>query len=140
MLVLVIILFAALFLLAYVDQQRSRFNTLEIGGQSFTLEVANTQASRELGLGERASLPYNRGMLFVFARSASECFWMKDMHFPLDMVWANASKQIIYIKSNVSPNTYPASFCPSKPALYVIELNAGVAANTGMRVGETLDF
>jgi uncharacterized membrane protein (UPF0127 family) len=140
LLLLATALFAVLFLIAYIDQQRTQFDTLQVGEQHFTLEVADTQASRELGLGKRASLPHDHGMLFVFAKSAPECFWMKDMHFPLDIIWANVNKQVTYIEPNVSPATYPESFCPSKPALYVIELNAGVAANAGMRVGETLDF
>jgi uncharacterized membrane protein (UPF0127 family) len=65
---------------------------------------------------------------------------MKDMHFSIDIIWINKNKQVVYIKHNVSPSTYPDSFCPTQPVAYVIELNAGMTDNTGMRVGETLDF
>jgi uncharacterized protein len=139
-LVVAIILLFGVVVYQQIAHQRSSGTTLYIGGRSYSLEVANTNQERELGLGKRASMPANQGMLFVFGQSTPECFWMKDMHFSLDMIWLSADKQIVHIEQNVSPNTYPQTFCPNEPAKYVIELNAGTAATTDMQAGETLDF
>jgi uncharacterized protein len=113
---------------------------LRSGARRYTLQIATTPVQQHLGLGDRASLPRDEGMLFVFDRPGTQCFWMKDMHFPLDMIWLSGNKRIGYIKANISPATYPHVFCPSVPAQYVIELNAGQAAQAGMHTGEVLEF
>jgi uncharacterized membrane protein (UPF0127 family) len=113
---------------------------LDFRGQQRTLLVAQTSQQLETGLGGRASLPLNEGMLFIFDTPAVQCFWMKDMHFPLDIIWLNASKEVIYIQPDVSPNTYPQSFCPPFPAQYVIELNNGQVRTLGLVVGNRLEF
>lgn len=121
--------------------KHSTMRTLQVDGHKFSLEVADTTQEQTQGLGDRASLPANQGMLFVFSGTPQvQCFWMKDMEFPLDIVWLGSNKQVVHIEQNVSPDTYPRSFCPSDPAEYVIELNAGTVASTGIRDGQTLNF
>jgi len=101
--------------------------------------VADTNASREKGLGDRAGLAQNAGMLFVFPAAGRQCFWMKDMHFSLDMIWTDQSKRVVRVVPELSPSTYPNAYCADN-AQYVIELNAGQAARAGVRVGEVLNF
>lgn len=102
------------------------------------LEKATTEPARIQGLSDRLSMPQNQGMLFVFDESGSQCMWMKDMHFGLDMVWLNENKEIVKITQNVTPDTYPNSFCSKSPAKYVIELNSGLAQKSGLRLGQKL--
>jgi uncharacterized membrane protein (UPF0127 family) len=114
--------------------------TLTVNGHKFSLEVAKTPAQRTRGLGNRVSLPQDHGMIFVFSKPAVECFWMKDTHFPLDMIWIDSNKNVIQLIQNVSPSTYPETFCPDQPAKYVIELNAGTARSVGIHEDQTLSF
>lgn len=107
-------------------------------GQGYVLAEASTTKELADGLGGYSSLPIHEGMLFDFPQSAVQCFWMKDMHFALDMIWLNASKNVVFLKENVSPDTYPEAFCPPEPAKYVIELNAGQAKTASIHIGETL--
>jgi uncharacterized membrane protein (UPF0127 family) len=102
--------------------------------------MVTTAAAQEKGLSGRASLAPDSGMLFVFQNEAQRCFWMKDMQFPLDIIWVNKDKRVVYIQPELSPSTYPDSFCPKPPAQYVIELNAGQATQASIRIGETLTF
>lgn len=104
------------------------------------LELATTPQAHTQGLSGRASLPPDRAMLFVFGLQDRHCFWMKDMRFPLDIVWLNQDKQVVHIETDVRPETYPQTFCPSDEALYVLELNAGKAAAGNIVVGDTLRF
>jgi uncharacterized membrane protein (UPF0127 family) len=113
---------------------------LTAGSHKYNLQVVKTVAAQEKGLGGRSNMPLEDGMLFVFQNETTRCFWMKDMHFPLDIIWTNKAHKVVYIQPELAPNTYPRSFCPSQPARYVIELNAGEAARSGIRVGETLTF
>lgn len=92
------------------------------------VEVADTEASRERGLSGHAPLNDSEGMLFVFDTDARWGIWMKDMSFPLDIVWADAGGRIVHIERDVSPDTYPRIFAPPVPARYVVELPAGSVA------------
>ncbi len=114
--------------------------TLTFGGHTYTLELATTTKQQEHGLSDRRSMPRDHGMLFVYQQEKKECFWMKDMHFPLDMIWLDADHKVIYIANNVSPDTYPDTICPGDPAEFVIELNAGQAAEAGILQDSVLQF
>lgn len=114
--------------------------TLDAGSSTYRLSVANSAAAQQKGLGGRRSLPLNQGMLFSFSGSAQRCFWMKDMEFPLDIIWVSANKQVVYIQPDALPSSYPETFCPVEPAKYVIELNSGQAKLNHIHVGQALGF
>ena len=118
----------------------NRPDQLDANGHKYYLLVAKTTAAQAKGLGDRASMPANQGMLFVFSGEAPRCFWMKDMHFSLDMIWLNHTKTVVAMQNNVSPATYPHIFCPDQPAEYVIELLAGQAKAAGVKQGQQLSF
>jgi uncharacterized membrane protein (UPF0127 family) len=112
--------------------------TLELNNRTYHLESATTTAEREKGLGGRRSMADDHGMVFVFGTDSRQCFWMKDTHFALDMIWVSSAKKIAAIEKNVVPGTYPTVFCHT--GRYVIELNAGVAASNKISVGQELNF
>lgn len=114
--------------------------TVTIGTTTFAVEVADTEAARELGLGGRDSLAAGHGMLFVFDQPGNWGFWMKDTRFALDMVWARQDGTVISVARDVEPSTYLEIFYPATPdAAYVLEVNAGAAAAVApgmtMRIG-----
>jgi uncharacterized membrane protein (UPF0127 family) len=113
---------------------------LQSGGRRYMLSLASTQREQQLGLGGRKLLPQDQGMLFIFGQPSVQCFWMKDMHFPIDMIWVSASRRVEYIKANVSPSSYPNTFCPNAQAKYVIELNAGQAKQAHLHPRQPLSF
>lgn len=113
---------------------------LVIGNSSFRYDLADTEAEREKGLSRRESLNQHEAMLFEFETDGPQCMWMKDMRFSLDIVWLDTSKTVVSIKENISPDTYPQSFCANKPARYVVELNAGAVGRLGLQVGQTVNF
>jgi uncharacterized membrane protein (UPF0127 family) len=111
-----------------------------IDGENIHVAIADTPALQELGLGNRNGLPDGEGMLFVFATDSKEAFWMKDMHFSIDMIWISADHRIVYMAQNVSPDTYPENFVPTAPARYVLELPAGYAQTRRFVIGDTVQF
>lgn len=92
------------------------------------------------GLSGRESLSQDMGMLFTFENPGKHCFWMKDMQFPIDIIWVNEAKKVISVQENVQPDTYPDSFCPSEPAKYVIEVNSGLSRRAYLSPGSQLQF
>lgn len=109
-------------------------------GNCIRLGRATTPADREKGLSGRAFMPQDEGLLFVFEPPQEACLWMKDMHFSLDMIWLDSSKTITHIEENVSPASYPKSYCGSGMTAYVIEINAGMVTAARLHVGDKLSL
>ena len=121
---------------------RSRLNspmqTVTIGSTKIAVDVADTETLRNQGLSGSSDLPGGTGMLFVFDTDGLWSFWMKDMLFPLDIIWADAQGRIVGIAHSVSPDTYPQSFTPGEPARYALEVPAGFAKAHGIAEGDVL--
>lgn len=114
--------------------------TIHANGRNVLAEVAREEQDKVQGLSDRNCLDEGKGMLFVYDATGDYCFWMKDMHFPIDMIWLDDDKKIVTIHANVEPGTYPKSFCPDKPAQYILELNSGAAKASEWVIGTKLDF
>jgi uncharacterized membrane protein (UPF0127 family) len=115
----------------------SNIPTLKVNGTTIKLLVADTPESRELGLGGRASLPDDEAMIFVFDVPGRYEFWMKDMKFPLDMVWLDKNFKVVHIESNISPSSYPdQTFMPESDSQYVIEANSFFAQKNNLKIGD----
>ncbi|MBA3758466.1 DUF192 domain-containing protein [Candidatus Saccharibacteria bacterium] len=111
-----------------------------IGSGYFNFELANSPTERNQGLSGRQPLKSTEGMIFAFDEPGQSCFWMKDMKFNLDILWFDENKKLIYEKHDVSPDTYPESFCSDIPAKYVVEVTAGVATKNQIKLGDKLDI
>jgi uncharacterized membrane protein (UPF0127 family) len=101
------------------------------------VEVVDTVASRELGLSGRKQMGDDEGMLFIFDAPGRYGFWMKDMNFPLDIIWINQNGIVVDIERNVTPETYnqKKTYINQSEASYVLEINAGMAAKFGLYLG-----
>ena len=110
--------------------------TMPIGNQTFTLEVADTDEKREIGLMSRDSMPASHGMIFVFPREEPRGFWMKDTRIPLDIIYIAADRRVASIHQM---NPFDLTRVNSAgPAMYAIELNADTAKKLGVKPGDRL--
>jgi len=111
-------------------------------GRIISLEVARTPEQLAQGLMFRASMPADAGMVFLFEKAGPQAFWMKNCHFPLDMVFMLADGTVTALLENVPPCAHDP--CPSYPAGAdadtVLELNAGIARASGVSVGKKVTF
>lgn len=114
--------------------------TLHGRGQAYHLEIAASPTAQARGLGNRLSMPAHHGMLFLNLYPARQCFWMKDMYFPLDIIWLSGTKRVVQVRSSLPPDSFPEHFCAPGLAQYVIELHAGEAARAGIAPGTQLQF
>lgn len=117
-----------------------------VGTASFKVELAITQDQRTQGLSGRTTLAPRSGMLFVFDEEALYSFWMKEMRFPLDVVWIDARCTVVDIL-RMAPPPAPgqgldelAIYNPDAPALYVLEVNGGETGAVGVRLGDRVEF
>lgn len=120
--------------------------TISIGKHVFSIELAQTGDTRQLGLGNRKNIADNAGMLFVFPQSDRHSIWMKDMLFPLDIIWLTPAETgegaltVVDMRTEVLPSTYPEVFLPKENALYVLELSSGSVREAGIGLGSILTF
>lgn len=116
----------------------TRQNIISPIDAGITYEVVSTPEAMAKGLGGRSDIPHDYGMLFVFATSNIYHFWMKDMLVPIDILWLSTDGTIIGIDASVSPDTYPTTFAPPRPARFVLEMRAGEAKLKNLSVGSRL--
>lgn len=111
-------------------------------GARVAVEVSVTDEQRAQGLMFRASMPDGAGMIFLFDDLAVRPFWMKNCHFPLDIIYTLADGTIVDVLKNVPP--CKADPCPSFPPKAksdtVVEVNAGVAEKNGAVAGAKLKW
>ncbi len=113
-----------------------------IAGVNLTVELATTLPAQERGLSGLPSLPSNEGMLFVFDHQDYWGFWMIGMKFPLDIIWFNSAKQVVWTEPDLKPcPTYNCPvLMPNVKAMYVLEVNAGFIAAHHITLGTTFSF
>jgi uncharacterized protein len=113
---------------------------VSVGDARVEVAVADTDMERGQGLSGHPPLAENEGMLFLFDTPSRPAFWMKDMLFPLDIIWLSSDWKVVDITPNLAPDTYPAVFAPSMDAQYVLEVPAGFAAREGVEIGQSVVF
>ena len=109
--------------------------TTSKGPVSFDVEVANTEVERATGLMFRQNFPENRAMLFDFQHVRPVSMWMKNTPLPLDMVFIDENAMVVGVTANTKPQTLAVISSP-KPIRYVLEINAGQAAENGISLGD----
>ena len=111
-------------------------------GERFSVELAETREKQALGLMFRDSLPDDHGMLFIFPVASMQSFWMKNTRIPLDIFYFDEELRLVSVAENALPCRTPR--CPgypsTGPAKYVLELNAGKAAELGAGAGDVLEL
>lgn len=117
--------------------------TAAVAGVRYKLEVADTPAKQERGLGYRDALAEGTAMYFPYARAGYHSFWMKGMRFDIDIVWIR-EERIVHIESRVpaqrgEPESALKVYRPRAPADAVIEVNAGEAEKRGWKIGDRVE-
>ncbi len=121
--------------------QHLRTEPLEIvtdhGVRHFSVQIADTDATREKGLMFRKHLSAVEGMLFDFKVAQPVTFWMKDTLIPLDLIFIDGDGHVVSVARNAQPMS--EALIPSQGAIVgVLELRGGRAAEIGVKVGDTV--
>ncbi|MSO64852.1 MAG: DUF192 domain-containing protein [Alphaproteobacteria bacterium] len=101
----------------------------------FTVELADTPATRERGLMFRRAMAAEAGMLFDFQQSQPVAFWMKNTYLPLDMIFIADDGKIAAIARRTVPLS-EATVPSPVPVRAVLEINAGVADRLRINPGD----
>ena len=114
---------------------------MHIAGSRFEVRVADDQKSRTQGLSGTSHMPADEAMLFIFDSNDKWSIWMKDMNYPIDIVWLNEEKRVVDFATNVQPSSYPnKTFTPKEEARYVLEFKSGIVEEKGIKAGQEAVF
>jgi len=142
---LLVALVVALFFVFYPNSGREASDGNDISlpklifsdGTTVSIEIADSNESRLRGLSDRESLAEDAGLLFIFPLQDYYGIWMKEMKFPIDIIWLDENYSVVDIKSRALPESFPEVFSPRALALYVLEVNANFASNHDIKIGDT---
>ena len=107
------------------------------------VDIALTDKQKQDGLSIKNFMNENEGMLFFLEEPRKASFWMKNMHFPIDIIWLDENFSIVHIEEELQPCTmafYCPSYNPLKESLYVLETIAGFANKHHLKIGDQMDF
>ena len=114
-----------------------------VKGERFSIEVADDDATRSRGLMFRDRMADDHGMLFIFPDQRPRSFWMKNTRIPLDIIYLDRELRVVSISADTPPCRSRSRRCPgypsAGPAQYVLEINAGRAAELGLLPGDRIE-
>lgn len=111
---------------------------ISINNVTIRAEVADTIGKQQKGLSGREGLGEKDGMLFIFGLPSQHGFWMKDMKFPIDIIWLRDGK-VVEITENLPPPRgfeAPTSVTSKELVDTVLEVNAGFARKYAIKIGD----
>jgi uncharacterized membrane protein (UPF0127 family) len=118
--------------------------TVTVNNFHLTADLVTTDVQQAKGLTIKDHLNENEGMLFVYQQPAEHPIWMKDMKFPIDLIWMDSNGVVTHIEHNVQP-CIPGLACPtytpgSNNSLYVLGTAAGFSQRHNVEVRTHVDF
>lgn len=124
------------------EQKQNQTALVTVGGVNLITSLSTTPDAQSKGLAIRDSLNENEGMLFIFETPQKYSFWMKDMKFPIDIIWINQDGKIVHIEKNLPPCVFllPCpSYAPKDDSLYVLEVVSNFTNKFDINVGDPVD-
>ena len=125
-----------------LDQNIRKTTRVCFRDHCFDVELAVKPSEQRSGLMFREGLDLDKGILFIFKEEKEHSFWMKNTLIPLDIIWINSNKEIIFISENTLPckeDSCPI-ILPIEKAKYVLEINGGMAKQINLILGDKIDF
>lgn len=112
------------------------YSTVVINGHALFIERVFTLDALQKGLSDRDAIAPWRGMLFQFDKPGTYGFWMKDMYFPIDIVWMNGHSVAGVLHDVPIPHDKDIpTYFPPNSIDHVLELRAGRAHELGITTG-----
>jgi uncharacterized membrane protein (UPF0127 family) len=113
--------------------------TVKIGNAVLRAIVADTYIKRTIGLMYKEGLQAGECMLMVFWRKGRHGIWMKNMLFPIDIVWLDEKQKVVDMMPRAAPCTNDCDvYKPECDALYALELRSGSVKRLNIKKGEKI--
>lgn len=141
--ILILLIAVCFLILIAFFQQFGKGNNIIVNGISFKAEFANTNEAKRIGLSKYKKIDDDFVMVFLFEESGKPVFWMKDMYFPIDIIFVNENRITqIYsdVKNPEKKNSPLPLYIPDEISDMVIEANAGTAKKYNFKKGNKIEI
>ncbi len=143
-----LVLIAAIIAIAIVIQlwpDEAQTEKFYLDGNPIIVEVADTLEAKFKGLGGRTELGYADAMLFPFSYKAKHGFVMRDMSFPIDIIWLNDGVVVdiapnVQTEPDVTDERGFTVYTPRDVANAVLEFEAGWVDTHELKIGDQLEL
>ena len=113
---------------------------VRVGDDIFSVRVSDTESEREKGLSGSAPLEKNEGMLFVYDSPVIPTFWMKDMKFPIDIIWISKGRVVGWV-TDLDPQRGASDselrrYLPGQPIDSALEVPSGTVLDLDITLGD----
>ena len=122
------------------DQSKAETEAwVSIGETRIPVELAITKEEQQLGLGERDTLKWGHGMLFIHEEPDFKQYWMKGMRFDIDIIWirdgriSSIAHRVPHVAGENGPRVSSRELVNQ-----VLEVPAGYAQTQGWRRGQVV--
>lgn len=116
------------------------YYTVYINNVALSVTVADDTLELQQGLSNIQSIKEFVGKLFVFPNAQRHGIWMKDMLFPVDIMWFDDNLKLIHVEHNVHPDTFDTVFAPDADARFVLETNAHFVKSLQIAEGDRISL
>jgi uncharacterized membrane protein (UPF0127 family) len=131
-------------MVSYFSNRRLETTVIRVREKNLTVYVARTYKQQFTGWSNRDSMGPVDGMLFPFGLKGRQAMVMRDMRFPIDIVWLDNGVVV-----DIAPNAVPEPgvseanlflYRPRAEANVVIEFRAGLAQELGLSIGDRVEI
>lgn len=122
---------------------RPHYDTAEIrfGGETITVEIADTPARRAYGYMFVREVADGHGMIFIYPKNRPEMsFWMRNTRVPLDLLYLHDDGRIVNIHENMVPLRDSPGYASAGPCRFVLELPGGWVKEHGVWMRDRVEF
>lgn len=126
----------------YLKKVTNDIATIKLGSTKITAEIVTTPAAQARGLSGRERLPEGRGMLFKFSKPGIYTITMREMLFPIDIIWIKDGR-VVHMQNNAPAPAVgedPVLYTPSQESTYILEVRQEVIEASGIRVGDEVSI
>ena len=137
-----VVIFAVIFLLvlALSKSDSGAKTKVSVNNKTFSVLVAKSDIEKQIGLSSKDKITEDQGMLFLFDKPDYYSFWMKEMKFPIDIIYI-VNDKVTTVISNVKPPSSSVNlpiYQPKEKSDMVLEVNAGLAEKYKIQKGTTI--
>lgn len=142
---LIIVLIFSVLSLFFIKTNTKKDNIVfvkaNINKASLQLELALNDQAWYNGLSNKKDLCSNCGMLFVFPTKDIKTFVMREMNFPLDIIWL-ADNKIVGYSENLAPESSEpyTPYNSPVPVNQVLEVKAGFVRQNNIKINDNLTY
>ena len=136
-----VVIFTAILIVAILISRNTKVTKVLVNNKTFSVTVAKSDQEKQIGLSKKEKIEENQGMLFIFDNPDYYRFWMKEMKFPIDIIYIKDNKVVTIVENAKPPSSSGTDltiYQPDDKSDKVLEVKAGLASKYNIKEGTTV--